>query len=287
MLNLANTSSKVQLITDAAVTVDVYAAYVDYSAGAATPGAKHTAISTAATTDIVAVPAASTTRNVKELHIANKHASTAVTVTVQITDGTTIIELEKIVLLAGERLSYIEGVGFVVHDSSGLVKVQAAGAVFVKSLAADQSNSTTTLTNVTGIELACGVGTWIFQYNVIYQAAAATTGVRFSVNHDGTVTSFVANRRYGGGTAASSDVPDQDLVAAGAQIISAFSARAKSTLGWGTTLSVDTAGADMFEIIEGSLVCSIAGNIELWHGSEVAAASTVKGGTGLMLVKVG
>ena len=70
-------------------------------------------------------------------------------------------------------------------------------------------------------------------------------------------------------------------------ILYAFAARAKSTLGWGTTLSVDTLAADMMEIIEGTFVVTVAGNIALWHGSEVAAASTVMAGSSLSVIKTG
>jgi sorbitol-specific phosphotransferase system component IIBC len=74
-------------------------------------------------------------------------------------------------------------------------------------------------------------------------------------------------------------------VAAAAAVYSTFSARAKSTTGWGTTTDVDTANADLLVKITGMMIVTVAGNIELWHGSEVAAASTVKAGSSLILTK--
>jgi hypothetical protein len=68
--------------------------------------------------------------------------------------------------------------------------------------------------------------------------------------------------------------------------VGAFSARAKSTAGWGTTISNDAANADMLIIIEGTMEVTASGNIELWHGSELAAASTVKAGSNLVITKV-
>lgn len=288
MLLLTSTSDKIQVITGTAVTVDCHASYVDYDGTDVTTGRNNEKITTATTTDIVDPPAGSTTRNVKTLHICNIHASSSVLTTVQHTDGTNVIKLEEITLLAGERLSYVEGQGFELVDVNGITKTNAAASVFVTKLAADQSNSTTTLTNVTGLETPVGVGTWMFEYYLLVQSAATTTGHRFSVNHDGTLTSFVAWLTYSSALGTASDAnADQDIVTAAGGLLPVMAARAKSTTGWGFTITADTANADVFYMIQGILVCTVAGNIELYHGSEVAAASTVKGGSSLRLTKTG
>src|SRR4030067_324160 len=98
MILLTSTSDKIQVITGQAVTVSVHASYVDYDGSAITPGRLNTAISTATTTDVVPSPGASVSRNLKTLSVRNKHASLTVTVTIQHTDGTTVIELDKRVL---------------------------------------------------------------------------------------------------------------------------------------------------------------------------------------------
>src|SRR4051794_25451695 len=112
MLLLTSTTDKIQIITGQAITTDVHASWVDYAAGSTTPGRTNTAITTAATTDVVAAPAASTQRNVKTINVRNKHATSSVDVTVVHTDGTTAVELIKITLSAGDTLEYVEGVGF-------------------------------------------------------------------------------------------------------------------------------------------------------------------------------
>lgn len=287
MLLLASTSDKLQIVTGQAVPVDVHASWMDYNGSTVTPGRTNSKISTAVTTDVVASPAASTTRNVKTLYVANTHASSSVTVTIQHTDGTNVIQIESVTLLAGERISIKEGVPTRVIDANGMEKINPASAVLGKVLAADQSNSTVTPTNVAGLETPCGVGTWVFEYFLNIQSGATTTGVRLSVNHDGTVGTFLAWLLWAGGTAAAADAVDQDFLAAGGQLLSGFMARAKSTAGWGTTTAVDTAAADTLYTIQGLVTVTIAGNLELWHGSEVAAASTVKGGSALRLTKVG
>jgi hypothetical protein len=278
MLLLTSVDDKLQVVTGSAANIDVHASWVDYTTTTVTPGRTNTAgVVTATTTDVVVAPAASTYRNVKTLHIRNKHATASTAVTVRHTDGTTIAELFNVELLAGEELSYVEGIGFV-HSQNP--------HVHTKALSADQSNSTTTPTEVAGLTVAVGVGTWKFQYLICYQAAATTTGVRLSVNHTGTLSMFVANLSWVDTSAtASTATPDQDAVGAAGKVFGAMAARAKSTAGWGTLLGVDTANADMLAIIDGLMVVTVAGNIALWHGSEVAAQSTVKAGSALFLSK--
>jgi hypothetical protein len=122
MLLLTSTSDKIQLVTTSTANTDVQASWVDNNAGAITPGRTNTAISSAATTDIVAAPAASTQRNIKSLTIRNKHASASQTVTVKHTDGTTAVELFSCTLNAGEHLIWTDGNGFLSYDSAGGVK---------------------------------------------------------------------------------------------------------------------------------------------------------------------
>jgi hypothetical protein len=289
---LTSTADKVQLVTSAAIATDVHATYLDHDAAASpedrvVPGRRNTAIATATTTDIVTSPGTGVTRNVREMHVRNKHATDPQSVTVRHTDGTVTVELCTATLLAGERLSYSDGRGFEVYDAAGALKPATASVLLVKRLGADQSNSTVTPTEVTGLTLRVEPGTYTFKYSILYRAAATTTGVRFSVNHDGTVTSFVAEMRWVDVSAtAATAAADQDAVLATGSVLGAMAARAKSTAGWGTTISVDTADADMLMIIEGLMVVTVAGDLELWHGSEVAAASTVKAGSVLVLTKV-
>src|SRR5579872_6831430 len=126
MLLLTNSpAQKLQVVTDAASSVDVNASYMDVNGTTVTPGSAVANISTATTTDVVATPGASTTRNVKTLHLRNAHATVAVTVTVQNNSGGTAYTLHKVVLQAGEMLEYVEGQGFVQYSqSSPVVDVQ-------------------------------------------------------------------------------------------------------------------------------------------------------------------
>lgn len=118
MLLLTATTDKIQVITGQAVTVDVVASFMDMTTAdppvvkGSTSGKLNTAITTAATTDIIAAPAASTIRNVKTIHIRNKHATSSVDVTVQFNQNSTLFEIHKVNLRAGEALEYVEGIGW-------------------------------------------------------------------------------------------------------------------------------------------------------------------------------
>ena len=183
MILLTATTDKLQVVTDAAVTVDVHASHMDMSQAAppvvqgATSGRTNTAITTAATTDIVAAPAASTTRNVKTINIRNKHASTSVGVTVQFNQNATIFELYKATLKAGETLEYVEGVGF-------FVVTTAATAFYNRRVAgSDVTNSATTFADVTGLTAPVEANKhYNFEAHLYHFSAAATTGPRFAVN---------------------------------------------------------------------------------------------------------
>jgi hypothetical protein len=120
MLLLTSTSDLIQVVTDAAADIRAHASWVDNASGTITPGRTNTAaITTATTTTVVGAPAASTQRSVRHLNIRNTHGSTASTVTVQHTDGTTVEALFKVVLAAGESVVLGENGIWVYYDATG------------------------------------------------------------------------------------------------------------------------------------------------------------------------
>lgn len=176
MLLLAATTDKLQLTTDSAATVDVVASWMDYNGTTVTPGATPTAISSATTTDIVAAPAASTTRNVKTLHIRNKHATLAVMVTLVFDRSATDYELHKVGLNAGDALEYVEGIGF--FTLAAAAKLDAKLVV-----SADVINSTTSFADITGLTAPVKSGkTYNFLAHLFHISNATTTGAQFGIN---------------------------------------------------------------------------------------------------------
>ena len=174
MLNLVLTTDKLQLVTSAAVTVDVHASFADLSGTTVTPGKQNTAISTAATTDIVASPGASTVRNVKTLHIRNKHASSPVDVTVVYDANATDYELHKATLNAGNMLEYVEGLGF-------FTVAPVLGETFDRRVTADFVSAVTSFADVTGLTCPVTSGKhYRLEAHMYHFQNAATTGARFA-----------------------------------------------------------------------------------------------------------
>jgi hypothetical protein len=151
MLLLTSTSDKLQVVTTGTANTDVQASYVDNAAGTITPARTNTAIVSAATTDVVPAPAASTQRNVKHLSIRNKHASASQTVTIQHTDGTTAVELFKTTLLTGESLLYSAEVGFIVLDASGGLKTSGRAGRYLRTTVLTTGTTFTTGPDTTTI----------------------------------------------------------------------------------------------------------------------------------------
>jgi hypothetical protein len=141
MILLTSTSDKLRITTSAAVTTDVHASWIDNAAGTITPGRTNSAITTATTTDIVAPPAVSTQRNIKTLHVRNKHATLSQQITVIHTDGTTAVELHSCTLTAGQALQYVDGQGFEI----------VAASLATESLTAISRNIQSDLIRVTSV----------------------------------------------------------------------------------------------------------------------------------------
>ncbi len=113
MLLLTATTDKFQLVTSSAAQVDVHASYMDLNGTTVTPGRQNTSISSATTTDIVASPGASTTRNVKELLLHNCSTTTANTVSLLFNQNATVYDFVDKTLRPGETYAYTEGAGWV------------------------------------------------------------------------------------------------------------------------------------------------------------------------------
>lgn len=189
MLILTNAGTdKLQLTSSSAANLDVHVSYVDLNAdGTGDPsiGRTNTAISSAATTDILATPAASKVRNVKELHVRNKHATLSCDVTIVYDQNGTDFELHKTTLDAGEALEYIEGVGWFVIENNWAVPKPTYTT-------GDQSIGASVTAYLTGSAIAIPtnrpvqIGT-IFDWTIVMSKTAAATAsmtfdVRFGTN---------------------------------------------------------------------------------------------------------
>jgi hypothetical protein len=126
MLLLTTTSTLLRLVTNSAGDIEVAWSGVDANGTTFTPvGGTPANISTATTTTIVAAPASSTQRNVKDLNIANNHASNSNTLTIEQYDGTNAVVRWRGTLLAQERLVFDEAGQWTVYGSDGIPKTVA------------------------------------------------------------------------------------------------------------------------------------------------------------------
>lgn len=115
MLLLTSVNDQLQIITSAIGSIDVHATWVDTkpSDGTITPGRKNTAIITAATTSVADSPPASQQRNIKTLHVRNKHATVSNDVTIKHSDGTVAVELYKRTLQPQDEIELTDQGGIV------------------------------------------------------------------------------------------------------------------------------------------------------------------------------
>lgn len=185
MLQLAATTDKLQLVTSAAASIEVHCSYVDHTlSGDNVEGNRqNTAITTAATTDILAAPASGVVRRVKVLTIRNKHASAFCTVTVLFDQNGTDYELYSEWLRPGDELQYVEGKGFFTSVSRSNQSANYSTADETAS-AADTYITGSAISIVPGRPAQVGtIFRWTF--SLTKTAAGTATGiwnVRFGTN---------------------------------------------------------------------------------------------------------
>ncbi len=262
MIYLPLTTDKLQLVTSSAAAVDVNCNFVDAAASTLVPsgaGKQNTAISSVTTTDVLASPAASTTRTLKQMTARNKDATLSCDVTLLFNANGTTYELHKVTLLPGEALIYIEGVGFFTLKASAVLDR-------VLYVASDVSNSTTSFADVTGLTAALLSGKrYIINAALFHLSAATGTGANFSYNIGAapTVSQFA---NISGVT---------NSVTAGA--ISLGSATARDT-----AITAQTTGSANVTMtaLAGLIQPSADGTFAIRFSSEVAASAvTVKAGS--------
>lgn len=271
MLQLADTNDKLELGRSSTANIDVVASYVDHTTSSDdVVGSKQlSTFSTAATGDIVSSPGSGVIRRIKLINIWNRHATTSCTVTAYYNDNGTQYTLYAVTLQAGEGLIYIEGVGWFVNRA-----ISSAGISYVK-LTSDLSSATvTTMADATGLTLAVLNGQYYrFRFLVLAQTAATTTGVKLSVTIP-TVTRFAATVTGLVSTAADGTA-------------NIFFGHITSSDDAVTATGIPAATTDHLHIVEGVIVPSADGNVQLRMASEVAASGiTVRQGSMGELVRL-
>lgn len=160
----------------------------------------------------------------------------------------------------------------------------------LKALASDHAISSTTATEVTGLgPMVLEPGTYMYKFDLIVQSATTTVGIGLGVNFTGTAATRTIMLSYpGSGTTGITGVVD-DVGAGTGQIVehnvqTAYSTTAPNmvnTAGW------VTAAANCRMVVEGIIVVTAVGDLELWHSSETATSTTVKAGSSLRVLRTG
>lgn len=168
--------------------------------------------------------------------------------------------------------------------------VQSNGPVKVLALTSNANvNLTMNMIKISGIDMASvGPGTYVFAYYIRAQSSAATTAMKFAVNHTGASPTVFCYNLYTADTGVSAiggTIDQENNVATGTVVGIASTRIVNTTLGPGANTT--DANADLLYIIRGLMVIANTGTLELYHGSETAAGTTVMAGTALVLTKVG
>lgn len=164
------------------------------------------------------------------------------------------------------------------------------GVETVKVASSTQTNTTVTPAAVTQLSQgAVAAGTYRYKAEIVWQAAATTTGISLYVGTTGgTVTRNVGHTyTTSTGTTATTGVADQATAAGTFQMLESRAWRANNT-DPGPHGGVDTANADQFSVIEGIIVITSAvTSLDVMFRSEVAASGvSVMAGSSFMIEKV-
>ena len=143
---------------------------------------------------------------------------------------------------------------------------------------------------MTGISTTLTAGTYTFTYSIIAQSGTATVGPWFGVNYTGTASSFVARLRFiGTGVSASTGVIDDvNTGVLAEQINEGVATRTESTTAPNLNVigDVTTINQNLYITIEGVMVVTDGGDIELWHASDSAAQTSVMAGSSVVIQKI-
>lgn len=169
------------------------------------------------------------------------------------------------------------------HTHSG------SGPVSVKVLAGDAAeNETTAMVKITGLDQTVGAGTWVFEYYILAQSADVLNSMKFAVTHSGTTNIFIYNLYFpSAGVTAATGAVDQECNTTTGQVWAFEGTRVKNTT-LGPTTGVDTANSNILYRISGICTVTVSGNLQLYHGSELAQANgtIVKANSCLILTQI-
>jgi hypothetical protein len=166
--------------------------------------------------------------------------------------------------------------------------MQTLGMPRVTRLSTQHQLASTTGTEVTDLSQTLEAGTYTFTYALIVRSATGTVGPMLGVNFTGTGAPRMHFRFADASTALTAEVhsmDDQGNKAFG--FISGMASNTETTTApdMGTTVGVASTGTDILCFIEGIIIVTGSGDLELWHSSETATNTSVEVGSSLVVVR--
>lgn len=167
-------------------------------------------------------------------------------------------------------------------------RVLINNTVATRRLNTQHTVSSSTGTEVTGLQHSLTAGTYTFTYYLITQTANTTVGKAFGINYTGTAVSLTAWLRYADtGTAASTGIADADTAGIAEEIHGIFATRTESTTApdLGPLTNHAASATNTMMVLEGVIVVSDAGDLELWTNSDAATQTSVEVGSSVIVMK--
>jgi hypothetical protein len=199
---LSATTDKVQVITSLGSTIDldVITHFTDRNQSTGVIGAadrKVTTISSAATTDVVASPGATTTRSVRELTIRNAHATIPVEVVVQFNANGTLYEMYQARLFPTEMLQYTAREGFKIIARTARINASRVYHSAGNAIASVHNNAGDSLSFVPALtvpipedQATSGMPLLGAMACIFSTCNATTTGIGFDIGAQGRFPNF-------------------------------------------------------------------------------------------------
>jgi len=247
MLILNSTTDSLRVINNNAGSLDVVCSWMEHSnANPPVPAPADTtatAITGAATTTVVAAPASGVRRNVKTVHIRNKHASVSQDVEVVFTRSATDYSLHKVTLNPGESLEYIEGIGwFELSNPTTSTAQPPAGSTNYSTASSAAGFASDTYVSGSNLNLGAFGGPYIgirYNFRLVISKTAAGTATPILIVRVGTAGTTADTARltftWGPGTAAV-DRGEIELECMFATVGSGTAAVLRGKANWSTNL---------------------------------------------------
>lgn len=209
MINLVNTTDKIQIVLGATVTTNqskAFASYRDIDSTTFTPGRSYVTTNNTTQVDLVSAPSSGYQRIIEHIIFRNEDTVSVVVSVIYDANGTDYI-IFKATLLTGETLTYTDGEGWATLDANGNTKSATQKSANVVGgnfntviLDADVTNnnsSANTIADVTNLSFPVEASEmYWFRFVIAYTATATTTGSRWSISGPGSPTELRYRSEY-------------------------------------------------------------------------------------------